>query len=181
VKLVIPRQLPCQPEEWLFKVVVRFGGNIIVLKVLLSVEGDLFRLDLTVLDFYLIPREDDGDVFADSGEIAVPVGNIFVCDTGGDIKHDNGALALDVVTVAQSSEFLLSGGVPDVEFDGTSVGVENERVNFDSERGDVLFLKFSRQMPLDKCGFAYPAVTDEDELKFWHILLSRHFDLFLLR
>mmetsp|Transcript_26355 Transcript_26355/g.56025 ORF Transcript_26355/g.56025 Transcript_26355/m.56025 type:complete len:299 (-) Transcript_26355:73-969(-) len=178
VKLVVPRQLPRKPEERLFKVVVRFGRNVIVLQILLSVECNLLRLYLTILDFYLVPREDDRDVFADACEIAVPVGNIFVGDAGSDIEHDDGALALDVVPVAQSSEFLLTCSVPDVEFDGTSVGVEHEGVDLDSEGGDVFFLKLACQMPLHESSLAYSTVTDEDEFKFWHILLSRHFGLF---
>ena len=173
VKLIVPRQLPRQPEKWLLKVVVRFSRNVIVLQVLLPMEGDLLRLDLTVLDFYLVPREDDGDILADTGEIAMPVGNVFVSDSGRDVEHDDGALALDVIPVAQSPELLLAGGIPDVEFDGTPVGVEDEGVDFDSEGGDVLLLEFSRQVPLDEGGFTHSSVADEDELKFWYFLLSR--------
>jgi len=179
VKLIVPRQLPRQPEKWLLKVVVRFGRNVIVLQVLLPMEGDLLCLDLTVLDFYLVPREDDGDILADTGEIAMPVGDVFVRDSGRDVEHDDGALALDVIPVAQSPELLLAGGIPDVEFDGTPVGVEDEGVDFDSEGGDVLLLEFSRQVPLDEGGFTHSSVADEDELKFWYFLLSRHFYLLL--
>jgi len=104
----------------------------------------LLRLDLTVLDFYLVSREDNWDIFADASEIAMPVGDVFVGDTGGDVEHDDGTLALDVVSITQSSEFLLPGSVPDIEFDGSSVGVEDEGVDFDSEGGNVFF---SRTLP----------------------------------
>lgn len=42
---------------------------------------------------------------------------------------------LDVVTVTESAELLLSSGVPNVEADGTEVGVEGERVDLDTKGG----------------------------------------------
>jgi hypothetical protein len=47
----------------------------------------------------------------------VPVGNVLVRDTGGDVKHDDTALAVDVVTVTETAELLLAGRIPDVESD----------------------------------------------------------------
>lgn len=47
----------------------------------------------------------------------VPVGDVLVGDTGGDIKHDDTALAVDVVTVTKTSKLLLTGGIPDIEAD----------------------------------------------------------------
>ena len=37
----------------------------------------------------------------------MPVGDVLVSDPGGDVEHDDGTLALDVVTVAQTAELLL--------------------------------------------------------------------------
>ena len=37
----------------------------------------------------------------------MPVGDVLVSDPGGDVEHDDGALALDVVTVPQAAKFLL--------------------------------------------------------------------------
>ena len=45
----------------------------------------------------------------------MPVGNVLVGNAGGDIEHDDTALAVDVVTVAETTELLLTGGIPDVE------------------------------------------------------------------
>lgn len=47
----------------------------------------------------------------------VPVGDVLVGDAGGDVEHDDAALAVDVVAVAQTAELLLAGSVPDVELD----------------------------------------------------------------
>lgn len=131
----------------------------------------MLRLHLTILDFNLVAGEDDGNIFANTSEITMPVGNIFVGNARRHVEHDNGALTLDVVPITKASEFLLAGGVPDVEFDKSSVGVEDEGVDFDSEGGHVLFLELSRQVPLDEGGFPHPAVANEDELKFWNIVL----------
>ena len=55
-------ELASEPEEGLLKVVVGLGRDIVVLKVLLSVEGDGLGLDLALLDIDLVAAEDDGDV-----------------------------------------------------------------------------------------------------------------------
>ena len=65
----------------------------------------------------------------------MPVGDVLVGDSGGDIEHDDTALALDVVAIAETTELLLAGGVPDVEADRAEVGREGDRVNLDTKRG----------------------------------------------
>lgn len=53
--------------------------------------------------------------------LTVPVGNVLVGDTGGNIEHDDTALAVDVVTITETTELLLSSSVPHVELDLTVV------------------------------------------------------------
>mmetsp|Transcript_28520 Transcript_28520/g.58172 ORF Transcript_28520/g.58172 Transcript_28520/m.58172 type:complete len:203 (-) Transcript_28520:204-812(-) len=101
----------------------------------------------------------------------MPVGHIFVRDTRGNVKHDDGTLALDVVSIAQSPKFLLPGGVPHVEFNGSTICVEDEGVDLYSQGGHIFFLKLSGQVPLDESCFSNSSVSDEDQLKFWHFLL----------
>jgi hypothetical protein len=57
-------------QERLLEVVVGLGRDVVVLQVLLSVEGDGLGLDLALLHINLVAAEDDGDVLADSDEIA---------------------------------------------------------------------------------------------------------------
>jgi hypothetical protein len=61
-------------------------------------------------------------------ELTVPVGHILVCDTGCDIKHDDTTLSVDVVTIAQATELLLSCSVPDIELNLAQVLSPNIRV-----------------------------------------------------
>jgi hypothetical protein len=89
----------------------------------------------TDLDVDLVSAKNDGDVLANTLEVTVPVGNVLVGDTGSNIEHDDTALALDVVTIAETTELLLTGGVPDVEADGAEVGGECEGVDLDTESG----------------------------------------------
>lgn len=65
----------------------------------------------------------------------MPVGYIFVGDTRGDVEHDDTALPLDVISITETTKFLLSSCVPNVETDSTEVGVECERVDFNTEGG----------------------------------------------
>ena len=59
----------------------------------LPVENDGLCLDLPVLDVDLVSGEDDGDVFAHSDQISVPVGDVLVGHSGGYVEHDDGTLA----------------------------------------------------------------------------------------
>jgi len=51
----------------------------------------------------------------------VPVGDVLVRNARRDVEHDDTALAVDVVSIAKTSELLLTGCVPDVELDLTEV------------------------------------------------------------
>lgn len=65
----------------------------------------------------------------------MPVRHVLVRDTGRDVEHDNATLALDIVSIAETTELLLAGGIPDVEADRAKVGGERERVDLDTKRG----------------------------------------------
>ena len=65
----------------------------------------------------------------------MPVGNIFVGDAGGDVEHDNAALALDVVTITETTKLFLPSSIPNVEADRAKVGGELQRVDLDTEGG----------------------------------------------
>jgi hypothetical protein len=153
-KAGVSSQLPGQPEERLLKVVVRLGRNIVVLQVLLSVECDCLGLDFSLLHIDLVTAENDWDVLADTDEITMPVRDVLVCDTRGDVKHDDTALSVDVVSITETTELLLTCSIPDIELDRAKVRCETERVNFDTEGSDVLFLEFTSQMALDKRGLS---------------------------
>jgi hypothetical protein len=91
----LPDDLAEKPDEGLFELIVALGGDVVVLKVLLSVESDLLGLNLAVLHVNLVADEHNGDVLAHADEVLVPLGHILVGDTGAHVKHDDGALAAD--------------------------------------------------------------------------------------
>ena len=65
----------------------------------------------------------------------MPVGNVLVGNAGGDIEHDDTALALDVVTIAKSTELFLTSSIPHVETDSAKVCSEGQRMNLNTEGG----------------------------------------------
>lgn len=87
----------------------------------------------THLNVDLVTAQNDGDVLAHPLQISVPVWDVLVGDSRSNVKHDDTALALDVVSVSETAEFLLAGSVPDVEADRTEVRVESQRVNLDTK------------------------------------------------
>ena len=68
-KGLVSDELACQPQKWLLKIVVRLGGDIVVLEVLLAMEGDGLGLDFALLDIDFVAAEDNGDIFANSDEV----------------------------------------------------------------------------------------------------------------
>ncbi len=97
-------------------------------------EGDGLGLDLAVLDVDLVAAQHDGYVLADAHEVLVPRGHVLVRDARGHVEHDDGALALDVVAVAQAAELLLARRVPHVERDRAAVRREPQRVYLHAQR-----------------------------------------------
>jgi len=88
----------------------------------------------------------------------------------------------DVVALSETSEFFLTCGVPDGEFDGSVVGVEGDGTDFYSLSGDVFFLEFACDVSLDEGGLAHTAVSDEDHFKFsdWFDCLYRGIGTYML-
>lgn len=87
------------------------------------------------LDVDLVAAEDNRDVLADADQVLVPGRHVLVGDARGHIEHDDGALAIDIVAIAQTAEALLAGGVPGVEADSATVGVEGQWVHLHTEGG----------------------------------------------
>lgn len=65
----------------------------------------------------------------------MPVRHILVCDSRGNVEHDDATLALYVITITETTELLLTCSIPDVETDSAEVGRECQGVNFDTEGG----------------------------------------------
>lgn len=105
-------------------------------------EGDSTGLDLALLDIDLVTAEDDRNVLTDSLQVSVPVWNVLVGNSRGNIEHDDTALALDVIAITQSTKLLLTGRIPDVEANSTKVCIEGEWVYLYTKRGNVLLLEF---------------------------------------
>lgn len=51
----------------------------------------------------------------------MPIWNVLVGDTGGNIKHDDTALAVDIVSITEASKLLLSCSIPDIKLDVSKV------------------------------------------------------------
>lgn len=122
----------------------------VVVSLTLAVEGNVSGLDLallrpldacsarhataTYLDVDLVTTENDGDVLTNTLEVTVPVGHVLVGDTRGYVEHDDTTLALDVVSVTETTELLLSSCVPDIEADD-ALKVSSCRREEDQTRG----------------------------------------------
>lgn len=146
------------------------------LQVLLSVKHDALSLDFSIFDIDFVTAEDNRYVFADADQISVPVGYVFVRYSGRNVKHDYSALSLNVVAVAKATKLLLASRVPDIEANRSTIGMKDQRMDLDSESGDILLLKFTGQMPLDEGSLASTTVADQHAFEGGHIGFVCHFD-----
>lgn len=135
-------------------------------------EHNQLGLDLAVLDVDLVAAQHNRNILAHAHQIAMPVRHVLVRDARRHVEHDDGALALDVVAVAQAAELLLASGVPDVEADRSAIGVEDERVHLDAQRGHVLLLELAGHVALDERRLAGAAVADQHALEGGNVLLG---------
>ena len=55
----------------------------------------------------------------------------------------NVKFTLDIISISKSSEFLLTGRVPDVEPDGATIGVENDGMHFHAQGRNVFLLELA--------------------------------------
>jgi len=165
VEVVVAGELFQKPEEGLFVLVVALGRNVVVLEVALSVEVDLASLQLTVLDISLVSNQDDGDVFTNLGQVLVPLGDVLVGLTRSEVEHDDGAVGINVVALAEIAEFLLSSSIPDDEADLTTVGREVDAGDIGALGGNVRLLELTSDVTLNECGLADAAISDNDELE----------------
>ncbi len=90
----------------------------------------------------------------------MPVGDILVGNARCNIEHDDTALALNVVAIAQTAEFLLACSVPHIEANGAAIGIKHKRMHLDTDSGVVYLFKFTRQVPLDKSRLACATITN---------------------
>ena len=88
------------------------------------------NLSVLLVDF--VSNKHDGDVFTDPGETSIPFGNVLVGDSGGDVEHHNSSMGSDIIAFTKPSQLLLPGGVPEIELNGSPVGVEDDRVDIDT-------------------------------------------------
>jgi hypothetical protein len=65
----------------------------------------------------------------------------------------------------QLNTYLLTSCVPNIKFDGSTVGVELKRVDFHTKSGNVLLFELTRQVTLHESSLAYTSVSDKDEFE----------------
>jgi len=87
----------------------------------------------THLHVNFVSAQHNRNVLAHSLQITVPVRHVLVRNSRRDVEHDDPALALNVVTITETAELLLSSCVPDIKADRAEVGEESERVNLNSQ------------------------------------------------
>jgi hypothetical protein len=138
------------------------------------VEHNLLGLNFSVFNINLVSDQNDWDVLANSHEIFVPLWNVLISDSGADIEHDDTAVSTNIVSISESTKFLLTSSVPNVEEDHTFAGIEWHWMDLDTKCGNIFLLEFSGKMSLNECGFTNTTVSNENKFVFSNWTLSLH-------
>ena len=77
---------------------------------------------IAYLDVDLVAAQYNGNVLTHPLEVTMPIWDILVGDAGRDVEHDDAALTLNVVAIAETTELFLTSGIPHIEADGAVVG-----------------------------------------------------------
>merc|ERR1719469_209315 len=168
LEIVLVGEASSKPQEWLLKIVIAPGREVIILQVALPMELDLLGFHLSIFHVNFVSDQYNGNVFTHPDNVTVPIGDILVGDARSDVKHDDGTLTLDVITIAQTTEFFLSCSVPDVECQLPAICEELQGVHFHTQRWDVLLLELTSQMALHKRGFAHTTIAAKNQLELHH-------------
>ena len=153
-------QFSSKLEEGLFKAVVTFGRNVIVLKSLLSVEDRWLCLTLSVLNICFVATQHHRDVLTYSCQISMPVRHFLVSNSRRYTKHCNSALTLYIIATCQSTRFLLTSCIPYAEHNRASVGMGHKRMDLNTQ-GSYILLKFTSQMTFHGCSFSSANITNQ--------------------
>ena len=124
-------------------------------------ESDLTGLDFAVLLIDFVAHQHDGDVVTDSGEVLVPLGHVLVSDPGGDVEHEDGCIGANIISLSQTTQLLLAGGVPDAQLDGAVVSIESDGAHFNTLSGNVPLLELSSNVPLDESCLSDSTVSNQ--------------------
>ena len=116
-------------------------------------KRDRFRSHLTVSHVHFIPAQHNRNVFAHARDVSVPRRHVLIRRSRRHVEHDNRALAVNVISISQPAEFLLTGSIPAIESNRPAVGVKIERVHRHANRGEVFLLKLTSQVTLDERRF----------------------------
>ena len=130
----ISNQFSSKPDEGLSKVVVRFGRNVIVLKILLSAEDNGLCLNLSVLNIHFVATQHDQDVLTHSYQISMPVRHIVVSNSRCYISRPAVSHTLNLIGL---------------------LGMEQKRMDLNTQ-GSYIFLKFTSQVKLHFKNVVFP-------------------------
>ena len=157
-------ELASQDEKGLSVVVLR--RNVKVGALFLAMKVNVARLDFALKHINLVATQDNGNVVAtNSHQITMPTWHRLVCGERGHIKHNDGSLCFGKVTITQAAKLVLASAIPDIKDEGAIVCVKGKRVDINAKCGDVLVLKVTSAMALDKGGFANTTLTNQNKLE----------------
>lgn len=76
--------------------------------------------------------------------------------------------------------YLLPSGIPNIELDRSTIGVEQQWVDFDPKSSHILLFELSRQVSLDKSSLTDTTIPHKDKLEFWNFWLRLSLHCFVL-
>jgi hypothetical protein len=121
-------------------------------------------LELVFREFGLVSDKNHRGVISHAVEILRPVFEVAIRELVSVIAENEGAIRVDVVAIAQASEFFLSRAVPYVESDQSMVCSQSEGENINPERCDIPGSEIVPEMLRNERTLPGSAITDKNDL-----------------
>uniref|UniRef100_A0A7N0UVR8 Uncharacterized protein n=1 Tax=Kalanchoe fedtschenkoi TaxID=63787 RepID=A0A7N0UVR8_KALFE len=122
-------------------------------------KSNLLCLDLHIS---LVPTQYNVNVLTNHVKVVMPCREILICQASSNVKHDNGTMPLNVVTISKTTKLLLASSVPTVKPNLPAVYEEIHWMNFKSL---IYLVKLSSQMALHEGSLPGSTITDNHQLE----------------
>ncbi len=101
----------------------------------------------------------------------MPFRNISVSFSLSEVKHDDRAFTVNIITFSQISELLLTCSVPNIESNWTVGGLKIDWSHVSSFGRNIRFLEVTCHMSFGEGCFADSSVSNQNQFKRWYVLL----------
>jgi hypothetical protein len=138
-------------------------------------ETNLTGFNFSILDISFVSNQTNWNIWTHFSKVLVPFIDISVSVSWSEIKHDDSAIGINIVTFSQFSKLLLTSSVPDIKGNFSQIGIEDNRGDLSSFSWNVWLLEMTCIVSFGESCLTNTTITDQNKLELSSdILWSGH-------